>query len=150
MEVILLEKIINLGDVGDKVVVKSGYGRNYLIPQGKVVVATAEKIEEFEQKRVELLRKETERLEAAQARAEAIGKLEIIIKQKAGNEGKLFGSIGIADIAKAVTATGVIEVQKHEINMPDGVIRSVGDYAIAISLHSNITVTLSIKVVAES
>ena len=149
MEVILLEKITNLGDLGDKVAIKAGFGRNYLIPQGKAVAATAKKIEEFEQRRAELVKLEAEKLVAAEKRAEAISKLDVVIEQKAGEEGKLFGSVGTADIAAAITAAGA-EVQKHEIRMPDGVIRNIGDYNIDISLHSDVTVALSIKVVAEA
>jgi large subunit ribosomal protein L9 len=149
MEVILLEKVANLGDLGDKVAIKSGYGRNYLIPQGKAVAATEAKIKEFESRRTELVKLETEKLAAAETRAQALGKLDVTIEQKAGDEGKLFGSVGTADIANAVTAAGS-EVQKHEVRLPDGVIRNIGDYEIAISLHSDVTETITIKVVAEA
>ncbi len=149
MEVILLEKVANLGDLGDKVAIKSGYGRNYLIPQGKAVAATEAKIKEFESRRTELVKLETEKLAAAEARAQALGKLDVTIEQKAGEEGKLFGSVGTADIANAITAAGS-EVQKHEVRLPDGVIRNIGDYEIAISLHSDVTETITIKVVAEA
>ena len=149
MQVILLEKITNLGDLGDKVSIKSGYGRNFLIPQGKEVAATEEKIKAFEQRRAELVKVEADKLAAAQKRAEAISKLNVVIEQKAGEEGKLFGSVGTADIASAISAAGA-EVQKHEIRMPDGVIRNIGEYDIDISLHSDVTATLSIKVVAEA
>lgn len=149
MEVILLEKISNLGDLGDKVTVKSGYGRNFLVPQGKAVAATAEKIAEFEQRRAELEKAAAEKLAAAQSRSEAISKLEIVIAQKAGDEGKLFGSVGTQNIADAITAAGA-EVEKHEIRLPEGVIRNIGEYNIDISLHSDVTVTLPIKIVAEA
>jgi len=148
MEIILLEKITNLGNLGDKVNVKAGYGRNYLVPQGKAVVATAKKIAEFEARRAELEKAAVEKLNAAQARANALSKLEVVIKHKAGDEGKLFGSIGTHNIADAITAAGAV-VEKHEIRMPQGVIRHVGDYAIDINLHSDVIVTLSIKVAAE-
>lgn len=148
MEIILLEKITNLGNLGDKVNVKAGYGRNYLVPQGKAVVATAKKIAEFEARRAELEKAAIEKLHAAQARANALSKLEVVIKHKAGDEGKLFGSIGTHNIADAITAAGAV-VEKHEIRMPQGVIRHVGDYAIDINLHSDVIVTLSVKVAAE-
>lgn len=148
MEIILLEKITNLGNLGDKVNVKAGYGRNYLVPQGKAVVATAKKIAEFEARRAELEKAAVEKLNAAQARANALSKLEVVIKHKAGDEGKLFGSIGTHNIADAITAAGAV-VEKHEIRLPQGVIRHVGDYAIDINLHSDVIVTLSIKVAAE-
>ena len=148
MQVILLEKIANLGDLGEKVEIKAGYGRNYLIPQGKAVAATEAKVAEFEQRRAELEKAEVEKLTKAQARAEAIGKLEVVISQKAGDEGKLFGSVGTQDIADAVTAAGA-EVNKHEVRMPEGVIRNIGDYEIDISLHSDVTVTVPIKIEVE-
>lgn len=148
MQVILLEKVTNLGGLGDKVSIKAGYGRNYLIPQGKAVAATADKIKEFEQRRAELVKLEAEKLAAAEARSAAISKLEVVIEQKAGDEGKLFGSVGTADIAKALTTAGA-EVQKHEVRMPDGVIRNIGEHDIDISLHSDVTVTITVKVVPE-
>lgn len=148
MEVILLEKIANLGDLGEKVNIKAGYGRNYLIPQGKAVAATEEKIKEFEARRAELEKQAAEKLAAAQARAEAIGKLEITITHKAGEEGKLFGSIGTHDIAEAITTAGAA-VEKSEVRMPDGVIRQIGEYEIDINLHTNVNVTVPVKVEAE-
>lgn len=149
MEVILLEKIANLGNLGDKVVVKNGYGRNYLVPQKKAVPATAEKIAAFEQRRAELEKMAAEKLLAAQARAAAISKLTVVIAHKAGDEGKLFGSVGTQTIAEAITAAGE-EVFKHEVRMPGGVIRHIGDYDIDISLHTDVTVTLPVKIVAEA
>ena len=149
MEVILLEKIANLGNLGDKVTVKNGYGRNFLVPQGKAVAATAEKIAEFEQRRAELEKVAAEKLAAAQSRSEAISKLEIVIEQKAGDEGKLFGSVGTQNIADAITAAGAV-VEKHEVRLPEGVIRNIGEYNIDINLHSDITVTLPVKIVAEA
>jgi large subunit ribosomal protein L9 len=149
MEVILLEKITNLGGLGDKVTIKSGYGRNYLIPQGKAVAATEEKIAEFEKRRTELEKIAAEKLAAAQARANAIGKLEIVIMQKAGDEGKLFGSVGTQNIADAITAAGE-KVEKHEVRMPEGVIRHIGEFDININLHTDVVVTLSITIAAEA
>ena len=149
MEVILLEKIVNLGDLGDKVSVKAGYGRNFLVPHGKAVAATTAKIAEFEERRAELEKNAAEKLAAAQSRGEAISKLEIVIAQKAGDEGKLFGSIGTQNIADAIVAAGE-EVEKNEVRLPDGVIRHIGEYEIDINLHTDVTVTLPVKVVAEA
>lgn len=148
MEVILLEKIANLGNLGDRVTIKSGYGRNYLIPQGKAAMATAAKIKEFEERRAELEKQAAEKLAAATARGEAISKLNVTIAHKTGDEGRLFGSVGTHNIAEAVTAAGV-KVEKHEVRMPNGVIRQVGEYNIAINLHTDVVVTLPIKIVAE-
>lgn len=149
MEVILLEKIANLGNLGDKVTIKSGYGRNYLVPQGKAVAATASKIAEFQARRAELEKLAAEKLAAAQARANALSKLQIVITHKAGDEGKLFGSIGTHNIAEAITAAGVA-VEKKEVRMPTGVIRQVGEYDIDINLHTDVIVTLPVKIAAEA
>ncbi len=148
MEVILLEKIANLGNLGDRVTIKPGYGRNYLVPQGKAVLATPERLAEFEQRRAELEKAAAEKLAAAQARADAISKLEIVITQKAGDEGKLFGSVGTQNITDAITQAGA-KVEKHEVRLPEGVIRHIGEYDIDINLHTDVVVTLPIKVVAE-
>lgn len=148
MEIILLEKIANLGNLGDKVSVKPGYGRNYLIPQGKAVPATAEKLAEFEQRRAQLESKAAEDLAAAKARAEAIANLTVTIAQKAGDEGRLYGSVGTKDIAAAATAAGVT-VHKNEVRLPSGPIRHTGDFEIAIHVHSDVTATLALKVVPE-
>ena len=148
MEVILLEKIANLGNLGDRVTIKSGYGRNYLIPQGKAAMATVAKIKEFEERRAELEKQAAEKLAAATARGESISKLNVTIAHKTGDEGRLFGSVGTQNIAEAVTAAGV-KVEKHEVRMPNGVIRQVGEYEIAINLHTDVVVTLPIRIVAE-
>lgn len=148
MEIILLEKIANLGNLGDKVVVRPGYGRNFLIPQGKAVVATAEKLAEFEQRRAELERKAAAELAAAEARAEAIGNLTVTIAQKAGDEGRLYGSVGTKDIADAATSAGV-EVHKNEIHLPSGPIRHTGDFEIAVQLHGDVVGRLALKIVPE-
>jgi large subunit ribosomal protein L9 len=149
MEVILLEKIANLGNLGDRVTIKSGYGRNYLVPQGKAVAATAKKIVEFEARRAELEKAAAEKLGAAQKLGNELGKLEVVITHKAGDEGRLFGSVGTLNIAEAITAAG-IAVEKHQIRLPHGTIRHIGDYSIDINLHSDVIVTLSIKVAAEA
>ncbi len=148
MELILLEKIANLGNLGDKVAVKSGYGRNYLVPQGKAVLATAAKLAEFEQRRAELEKKAATEIAAAEARREKITALSIEIVQKAGEEGKLFGSVGAQDIADAVTQAGS-EIQKHEVRLSEGVLRHTGDYAIELQLHTDVIANLALKIVAE-
>lgn len=149
MEVILLEKIANLGDLGDKVSIKSGYGRNYLVPQGKAVPATADKIAEFEQRRAELEKIAAEKLSAAEKRAVEISKLDVVIAQKAGEEGKLFGSVGTQNIADAITEAGS-KVEKHEVRLPEGVIRHTGEYEIMIHLHTDVNVALLVKIVSEA
>lgn len=149
MEVILLEKIANLGNLGDKVSIKGGYGRNYLVPQGKAVPATAKKIAEFEAKRAELEKSAAERLGAAQTHAEKLSKLEIVIMHKAGDEGRLFGSVGTHNIAEAINNAGGA-VEKQQIRLPHGTIRHIGDYDIDINLHTDVTVTMSIKVAPEA
>ena len=149
MEVILLEKIANLGDLGDKVTIKSGFARNYLVPQGKAVAATAQKIAEFEQRRAELEKIAAEKLVAAEKRAVELSKVVVEIAQKAGDEGKLFGSVGTQNIADAIVEAGA-KVEKHEIRLPDGVIRHTGEYEITINLHTDVDVVLPVKIVAEA
>jgi large subunit ribosomal protein L9 len=149
MEVILLEKIANLGNLGDKVSIKAGYGRNYLVPKGKAVPATAKKIAEFEARRAELEKTATDKLSAAQAHAEKLSKLHIVITHKAGEEGRLFGSVGSHNIAEAINNAGGA-IEKQQIRLPHGTIRLVGDYDIDVNLHSDVTVTMSIKVAPEA
>ena len=148
MEVILLEKVENLGNLGDRVNVKPGYGRNYLIPGGKATAATAENIAAFEARRAELEKHAAESLAAAQSRKAAIEAVTITIKSKAGEEGKLFGSIGPADIADAVTAAGV-EVEKKEVRMPEGPIRTLGEFEVGFHFHTDVNTNLKVVVVAE-
>ncbi|MAA64672.1 MAG: 50S ribosomal protein L9 [Alteromonadaceae bacterium] len=148
MEVILLEKVANLGSLGDKVKVKAGYGRNFLLPYGKAVPATGANIEEFEARRAELEKAAAEKLAAAEARAEALNGAAFNITSKAGDEGKLFGSIGVRDIADAVTAGGT-EIEKSEVKMPEGPLRAIGEYDIELQLHSDVSVTIKVTVVAE-
>jgi large subunit ribosomal protein L9 len=148
MEVILLEKIANLGNLGDKVTIKSGYGRNYLVPQGKAVAATAKKIAEFEARRAELEKAAAEKLSAAQKLGNELSKLQIVITNKAGDEGRLFGSVGTHNIAEAITAAG-IAIEKQQIRLPHGAIRHIGEYPIDINLHSDVVVTLTITIAAE-
>jgi large subunit ribosomal protein L9 len=148
MEVILLEKVANLGNLGDKVAIKAGYGRNFLIPQGKAVAATAKKIAEFEERRAELEKAAAEKLLAAQSRAAELAKLTIVIPHKAGDEGRLFGSVGTHTIADAITAAGV-EVAKHEVRLPHGVIRHLGSFDVDIHLHTDVNTTVAIQITAE-
>lgn len=148
MEVILLEKVANLGSLGDKVKVKAGYGRNFLLPYGKAVPATADNLKAFEERRAELEKAAAEKLAEAQARAEKLEGASVTITSKAGEEGKLFGSIGVRDIADAITATG-IEVEKSEVRLPEGPLRVVGEYEIELQLHSDVTVVINLAVVAE-
>lgn len=148
MEVILLEKVANLGSLGDKVKVKAGYGRNFLLPFGKAVPATETNVKEFEARRAELEKAAAEKLSAAQARAEALEGASFTITSKAGDEGKLFGSIGVRDIADAIS-TGGTEVEKSEVRMPEGPIRAVGEYDIELQLHTDVVTTVKVTVVAE-
>lgn len=148
MEVILLEKVANLGSLGDKVKVKAGYGRNFLLPYGKAVPATADNLKAFEERRAELEKAAAEKLAEAQARAEALEGSSVTITSKAGEEGKLFGSIGVRDIADAITAAGT-EVEKSEVRLPEGPLRVVGEYEIELQLHSDVTTTINLAIVAE-
>jgi large subunit ribosomal protein L9 len=149
MEVILLEKIGKLGNIGDKAKVKAGFGRNYLIPQGKAVFATESNIAEFESRRAELEAKAADALTAAQARADQLAALDsIVISVIAGDEGKLFGSIGARELEDAIGGAGV-EVSKNEISLPDGALRQTGDYVIYIQLHSDVTASVSVTLEAE-
>ncbi|MBK9665696.1 MAG: 50S ribosomal protein L9 [Gammaproteobacteria bacterium] len=147
MDVILLEKVGGLGNLGDKVKVKSGFGRNFLVPYGKAVSATAENVARFEAQRAELEKIAAERTAEAQVRAGKLAGLRITIAANAGDEGKLFGSVGTRDIADAITAAGNA-VSKSEVRMPNGVIRTIGDFEIALQLHSDITQTITVSVVA--
>ncbi len=150
MEVILLDKIAKLGGLGDKVSVKSGYARNYLLPQGKAVFASQANVEHFEARRAEIEAKLATSLSAAQARAEKVTELaEVTIASKAGDEGKLFGSIGTRDIADAITEAGV-EIAKSEVRLPLGAIRETGEFEIAIHLHTDVDTSIKVVVIAEA
>lgn len=149
MEVILLDNVGSLGGLGDRVDVKPGYGRNFLIPQGKAVPATPENVEKFEARRAELEAAAAATLDAAQKRAEGIQALEQVqIAATAGEEGKLFGSVGTRDIAEALTAAGC-ETDKSEVRLPDGAIRELGEYEIMIQVHAEVATTANIAIVAE-
>ncbi|MFV2033484.1 MAG: 50S ribosomal protein L9 [Gammaproteobacteria bacterium] len=149
MEVILLENIENLGSLGDKVAVKSGFARNYLVPQGKAKMATAANLAEFEARRAELETAAAEAKAKSEGRQQAIESLDVIeIAARVGSEGKLFGSIGTADIAEAITAAGAT-VEKREIRLPDGAIRTVGEHQIDLHLYTGIDTAVKILVVPE-
>jgi len=149
MEVILLEKIVKLGELGDKVKVKPGYGRNFLIPQGKAVPATADNVAEFEARRAELEGAAAEGVALAEVRAGRLAELgQIVIIVVAGEEGKLFGSVGTRDIADAVTSAGV-EMNKAEIRLPEGALREVGEYEIKVHLHTDVDAVVQLAIVAE-
>jgi large subunit ribosomal protein L9 len=149
MDVILLENISKLGKLGERVSVKAGFGRNFLIPQGKAVYATAANVAEFEARRAELEAVAASQLAAAEQRAEAINALDVVtITAVAGEEGKLFGSVGTRDITAAVVALGC-EVDKSEIRLPEGPLRELGEYEIAVQLHGDITALVNVSVVAE-
>jgi len=150
MEVILLDKVDNLGGLGDKVSVKAGYGRNFLIPTGRAVPATGENLATFEARRAELEKQAAEKLAAAEARKaqiEAVGKVSI--SHKAGDEGKLFGSVGTNDIADAFSAAGA-EVAKAEVRLPEGPFRAAGEYQVELHLHADVNATVTVEVVAEA
>ncbi|URJ84414.1 50S ribosomal protein L9 [Pasteurella multocida] len=149
MQVILLDKVVHLGNIGDQVNVKSGFARNFLIPQGKAVMATKANIEYFEARRAELEVKAAEVLAAAQARAAKLAELgSVTIASKAGDEGRLFGSITTRDVADAVTAAGV-EVAKSEVRLSTGPIRTLGDHEVKFQLHGEVFATINVIVVAE-
>lgn len=148
MEVILLEKVQNLGDLGDRVTVKPGFGRNYLLPQGKAVPATETNIAEFEARRAELEKAANEKLAAAQARADKLEGVTLTLVRKAGDEGKLYGSVSNIDIAEAAVDAG-FEIERNEIRMPAGPIREAGEYDIVVHLHSDIDVSIKAVVEAE-
>jgi large subunit ribosomal protein L9 len=148
MDVILLEKVQNLGNIGDRVKVRSGYGRNFLVPRGKATLATPSNVAIFEARRADLEKKEADELQAATQRAANAGKLTLRLTAKAGTEGKLFGSLGTADIAEACTAAGV-PVRRSEVRLPDGPIRTLGQHSIELHLHSDVNATIRITVVAE-
>ncbi len=148
MEVILLQKVENLGGLGDKVKVRAGYGRNFLIPQGKAKPATAKNIEEFEKRRAELEKLANEHLAGANERKASLEGKTVTINAKAGSEGKLFGSVGTIDIADAFSAAG-IKVERKEVRMPQGPIRNAGEHKVEIHLHSDVNVEVTVVVVGE-
>ncbi len=148
MQVILLQRVVNLGKLGETVDVKAGYGRNYLIPQGKALPATEANIAKFEARRAELEALEAEALAAAKKRAEALTDVNVIMRAKSGDEGKLFGSIGARDIADALTKSG-LEVDRSEVKLPEGAFRQVGEYKVTIQLHHDISADILVTILPE-
>ncbi|AHK16865.1 MAG: 50S ribosomal protein L9 [Thalassolituus sp.] len=148
MQIILLEKIANLGTLGDQVSVKPGYARNFLFPQGKAVPATKANVEQFEARRAELEAQADANLAEANARKEKIEEIELSVAVKAGDEGKLFGSLGNRDIADLASQAGV-ELAKSEVRLPNGPIRNVGEFDVTIQLHAEVSAVLKLHVVAE-
>jgi large subunit ribosomal protein L9 len=148
MEVILLQKVANLGNIGDRVKVRSGFGRNFLLPQGKATLATPDNVARFEARRAELERLAREHLSSAEERAAAMKEFKLTIHAKAGTEGKLFGSIGTSDIAEAATREG-FKVERSEVRLPTGPLRTVGEHNITLHLHADIDVPLVVAIVAE-
>ena len=148
MELILLEKVKNLGDLGDTVKVKSGYGRNYLLPTGKALAATDSNRKVFEARKADLLKKATDSLNAARMRAEKLAGAVVKVRALAAEEGKLYGSVGPNEIARAAASQN-LDLRKSEIDMPDGVIRLVGTYSVLARLHTEVEATLTVVVEEE-
>jgi len=148
MQVILLERVQNLGELGDSVKVKPGYARNYLIPQGRAVIATAENVAEFEARRAELERQEAEALALVQARAEALQGKEVTLARKTGEEGKLFGSVGPQDIADALTEAGTA-VSRHEVRLINDTLRQVGEHEVRIHLYADVESSITVHIISE-
>ncbi|WP_299594540.1 50S ribosomal protein L9 [uncultured Microbulbifer sp.] len=149
MEVILLDKVGKLGNVGDRVDVKSGFGRNFLLPTGKAVLANEANIAEFEAKRAELEAAAAAKVSEAEGRAAKLEGVVVTIAANAGDEGKLFGSIGTRDIAEAITAAAGIAVEKAEVKLPEGALREVGEFDVDVQLHSDVISTVKVVVEAE-
>ena len=148
MEVILLQKVANLGNIGDRVKVRSGFGRNFLLPQGKATLATPENIARFETRRAELERLAREHLQSAGDRAGAMKDFKLTIQAKAGTEGKLYGSIGTSDIAEALTRAG-LRIERSEVRLPSGPLRMLGEHVVSLHLHADIDVPLHVSIIAE-
>ncbi len=148
MEVILLEKVANLGNIGDRVKVRSGFGRNFLLPQGKATLATPANVAKFEARRAELERIAGEQHSSAQQRSEGLKEFRLTIIAKAGTEGKLFGSVGTSDIAEACTRAGH-PVARSEVRLPHGPLRTVGEHTVELHLHADVDVQLPVTIVAE-
>ena len=148
MDIILLQKVANLGNIGDRVKVKSGYGRNFLLPKGKATLATPENVKKFEARRAELEKVARDQFQDAESRAAAFKEFKLQISAKAGTEGKLFGSIGTADIAEACTKAGH-KLARAEVRLPTGPLRTVGDHTITLHLHTDIDVQLPVVITAE-
>ncbi len=150
MQVILMEKVVNLGGLGDVVKVKDGFARNFLIPQGKAKRATQANLKEFESRRTELEKKANEALTGAQERAEKLEGAKVEVTQKAGVDGRLFGSVTNADVAEALTKSTGIAVKKADVRMPQGPLKHVGEFPLVIALHSDVTANVTVQVIAEA
>jgi large subunit ribosomal protein L9 len=150
MQIILLEKVKNLGDLGAVVDVRAGYGRNFLIPQGKALPATKDNLATVEARRAELQAEAAAQLAAAQARGETLTGATVTLAAKAGDEGKLFGSVGTRDIAEAISAQTGVAVEKAEVKLPNGALRNTGEFEIDVQLHSDVTVSIKLAVVPEA
>ena len=148
MEVILLERVENLGNLGDRVNVRPGYGRNFLIPGGKATPATEEHIKAFEARRAELEKAAAEALAAAQSRSDKLAEMTVTVTAKAGEEGKLFGSVGTADIAAAIVAAGV-PIERSEVRLPEGAFRQIGEYRVQLHLHTDVNTEITLRIEAE-
>ncbi len=148
MEVILLEKVENLGSLGDRVNVKPGFGRNFLIPSGKATPATEEYIKAFEARRAELEKAAADALSEAEARRDRLNDMIITVPAKAGDEGKLFGSVGTADIAAAISSAGV-EVERSEVRLPEGAFRQLGEYSVQLHLYTDVDAEITLVIEAE-
>ena len=148
MDIILLQKVANLGNIGDRVKVKSGFGRNYLLPEGKATLATPANVAKFEERRTELEKAAREHLSSANERSEALKDFKLTVRAKAGTEGKLFGSIGTADISEALNREN-FKITRSEVRMPNGPLRTVGDHLVNLHLHADVDVQLPVTIVAE-
>ena len=148
MEVILLQKVANLGNIGDKVNVKPGYGRNFLLPSGKAALATASNLKKFEERRSELEKLAADSLSSAQSRAKQLEGFQLALQAKAGTEGKLFGSVGTSDIAEALTRGG-IAIERAEVRLPGGPIRLIGEHHVKLHLHTDVEIDLPVVITAE-
>jgi large subunit ribosomal protein L9 len=148
MDVILLEKVANLGNLGDRVAVRSGYARNFLLPKGKATLATKANVEKFEARRSELEKAARDQLSGAEGRKAKFEGYKLQLTAKAGSEGKLFGSVGTADIAEAATAAGY-ELARSEVRLPNGPLRTVGEHVVVVHLHTDIDVELPVVIAAE-
>jgi large subunit ribosomal protein L9 len=148
MEVILLQKVANLGNIGDKVKVKPGYGRNFLLPSGKAALATSTNLKKFEERRVEFEKLAADSLTSAQSRAKQLEGFKLNLHAKAGTEGKLFGSVGTADISEALTRAG-IAIERSEVRLPGGPIRLIGEHHVKLHLHSDVEIDLPVVITAE-
>jgi large subunit ribosomal protein L9 len=148
MEVILLTKVANLGNIGDRVKVKSGFGRNFLLPEGKATLATPTNVAKFEERRAELEKVARDQLKSAEDRQGALKDYKLVIRAKAGTEGKLFGSVGTADISEALKREN-FNIARSEVRLPNGALRTVGDHVVSLHLHADVDVPLAISIVAE-